>query len=135
MAGRANRARAHERPRAGVHRLHGGRCGVPIFRIVRPAEHPAADELLQRATDQTLTLTAPPKSFLEEKMTFALFHNRNLTEAWRQQLGESFKRTLEALLPQTWVIDPRRCRRTRPTPGWIYELGAAQGAFAERIAT
>ena len=67
---------------------------------------PAADELLQRATDQTLTLTAPPKSFLEEKMTFALFHNRNLTEAWRQQLGESFKRTLEALLPQTWVIDP-----------------------------
>ena len=39
-------------------------------------------------------------------MTFALFHNRNLTEAWRQQLGESFKRTLEALLPQTWVIDP-----------------------------
>ena len=78
---------------------------------------PAADELLQRATDQTLTLTAPPKSFLEEKMTFALFHNRNLTDAWRQQLGESFKRTLEALLPQTWVIDPHRCRRTRPTPG------------------
>ena len=39
-------------------------------------------------------------------MTFALFHNRNLAEAWRQQLGDSFKRSLEALLPQTWVVDP-----------------------------
>jgi len=67
---------------------------------------PAAEELFQCATGQTLALTAPPKSFLEEKMTFSLFHNRNLAETWRQQLGESFKRTLETLLPQTWVVDP-----------------------------
>ena len=39
-------------------------------------------------------------------MLFALFHNRNLAETWRQQLGDSFQRTLGALLPQTWVIDP-----------------------------
>jgi hypothetical protein len=32
-------------------------------------------------------------------MIFALFHNRNLAEAWQQQLGESFRRTLEALMP------------------------------------
>jgi len=67
---------------------------------------PAAEPLFATAADKRISVTPPPKAFLEEKMLFALFHNRNLAETWRQQLGESFKRTLESLLPQTWVIDP-----------------------------
>ena len=77
-----------------------------FFELFDQPNIPAADALFQRATDQSLTLTAPPKTYLEEKLSFALFHNRNLAEAWRQQLGDSFKRSLEALLPQTWVVDP-----------------------------
>ena len=93
---------------------------------------PAADELFQRATDQTLTLTAPPKSFLEEKMTFALFHNRNLTEAWRQQLGESFKRTLEGVATADVGDRPFATAAARGLPrAGSHELGAAQGSFAE----
>ncbi|HJO09320.1 MAG TPA: hypothetical protein QGH16_05685, partial [Verrucomicrobiota bacterium] len=70
------------------------------------ANVPAAEPLFAAAVDKRISVTPPPKAFLEEKMLFALFHNRNLAETWRQQLGESFKRTLESLLPQTWVIDP-----------------------------
>ena len=77
-----------------------------FFELFDRPNIPAADALFQRAIDQSLTLTAPPKTYLEEKLSFALFHNRNLAEAWRQQLGDSFKRSLEALLPQTWVVDP-----------------------------
>ena len=68
---------------------------------------PAAELLFATAADKRISVTPPPKAFLEEKMLFALFHNRNLAETWRQQLGESFKRTLESLLPQTCVIDPQ----------------------------
>ena len=67
---------------------------------------PAAGPLFAAAANKRISVTAPPKAFLEEKMLFTLFHNRNLAEAWRQQLGDSYQRTLEALLPQTWVIDP-----------------------------
>jgi len=67
---------------------------------------PAAGPMFAAAADKRISVTPPPKAFLEEKMLFALFHNRNLAETWRQQLGDSFQRTLEALLPQTWVIDP-----------------------------
>ena len=67
---------------------------------------PAAESLLATAATKQISITPPPKAFLEEKMLFALFHNRNLAEVWRQQLGDGFKRTLESLLPVTWVIDP-----------------------------
>ncbi|MDP6795386.1 MAG: hypothetical protein QF721_03185 [Verrucomicrobiota bacterium] len=67
---------------------------------------PAAKPLFDAAATKRIRVTPPPKAFLEEKMLFALFHNRNLADAWRQLLGERFQRTLKALLPQTWVIDP-----------------------------
>ncbi len=67
---------------------------------------PSAETIFQHAIEQKITVTSPPKTFLEEKMAFGLFHNRNLSDVWRQQLGDSFKNTLETLLPQTWIIDP-----------------------------
>ncbi|MEE2946998.1 MAG: hypothetical protein VX392_01645, partial [Verrucomicrobiota bacterium] len=67
---------------------------------------PAAEPLFDAATAKRICVTPPPKAFLEEKMLFALFHNRNLVDTWRQLLGERFQRTLKVLLPQTWVVDP-----------------------------
>ena len=67
---------------------------------------PAAEPLFATGADKRISVTPPPKAFLEEKMLFALFHNRNLADTWRQLLGERFQRTLRALLPQTWVVDP-----------------------------
>jgi len=67
---------------------------------------PAAEPLLDAAAAKRIRVTPSPKAFLEEKMLFALFHNRNLADTWRQLLGERFQRTLRVLLPQTWVVDP-----------------------------
>lgn len=53
-----------------------------------------------------LRVTAPPKTFFEEKLLFALLWNRNLSELWRQHLGESFQKKLLELVPYSWVIDP-----------------------------
>lgn len=39
-------------------------------------------------------------------MTFALLWNRNLQAFWRQNLGESFFKRLQALVPYTWLADP-----------------------------
>ena len=78
---------------------------------------PAAENIFQRAIEQKINITAPPKTFLEEKMTFGLFHNRNLSDAWRQQLGDNFKNTLESLLPQTWIIDPEPIPPQAAYPG------------------
>ena len=86
--------------------LRDGDAVYRFFELFDLPNVPAAEPLFATAADKRISVTPTPKAFLEEKMLFALFHNRNLAETWRQQLGESFKRTLESLLPQTWVIDP-----------------------------
>ncbi len=67
---------------------------------------PAAGRIIELAQAQRIKLTPPPKSFFEEKMTFALLWNRNLESFWRQELGESFFQKLLQLVPRTWIIDP-----------------------------
>ena len=97
------RVSVHRQDEAG---FADGDAVYRFFELFDLPNIPAAEPLLDAAADKRISVTPPPKAFLEEKMLFALFHNRNLAETWRQQLGESFKRTLESLLPQTWVIDP-----------------------------
>lgn len=58
------------------------------------------------AREKRLSLTPPPKPFLEEKMWFALLWNRNLRGFWHQQLGESFLDRLQKWIPYTWLVDP-----------------------------
>jgi hypothetical protein len=65
-----------------------------------------AFSIFERAEAGELFVTAPPKSFLEEKMLFALLCNRNLREFWRQELGEAFLKKMLALTPYTWILDP-----------------------------
>lgn len=68
---------------------------------------PKQELMLYAARHKRVTMTPPPKAFLEEKLTFALLHNNVLHNAWRQELGpETFERLLK-LFPQTWVLDPR----------------------------
>ena len=51
-------------------------------------------------------VTPPLKSYLEEKLNFALFHHPSLAEWWEERLGEGFAK-LRAVIPQTWVVDNR----------------------------
>lgn len=59
------------------------------------------------ARHNRVKMTPPPKASLEEKLTFALFHHPLLRDLWRAELGnENFER-LSAVLPKTWILDPR----------------------------
>jgi hypothetical protein len=62
-------------------------------------------DIFGRAERAELFVTAPPKSFFEEKMLFALLWNRNLREFWRRELGEGFLKKLLDLAPYTWIVD------------------------------
>ena len=65
-----------------------------------------ADSIFDLAGSGRLQLTAPPKAYLEEKMLFALFWNRNLRDFWQRELGGKFFRELEKVIPRTWLVNP-----------------------------
>lgn len=67
---------------------------------------PNADAIMTRALAGEIKLTAPPKTYLEEKLVSGLLWNRNLNEFWRQELGNGFLRVLQQHIPYTWILDP-----------------------------
>jgi hypothetical protein len=67
---------------------------------------PAAGALLDAVAAGTVTMTAPPKPWLEEKAWLALFWLRPLRELWRRELSENQQRRLEKIIPYSWLVDP-----------------------------
>jgi len=53
-----------------------------------------------------VSLEAPPKAFLEEKLWWALFWMKPLEGWWRKELGEGYFRDLRALVPRAWPLRP-----------------------------
>ena len=79
-------------------------------------------ELLFYATKkQRVMMTPPLKSYLEEKLSFALLHHPMLAAFWRQELKPERLARLHAVLPSTWILDPRRLPPQATVPG--IELG------------
>jgi hypothetical protein len=68
---------------------------------------PKQELMLYAARHRRVTLTPPPKSFLEEKSWFALFHNPMLAPLWKAEIGRDVFERLLAIIPETWVLDPR----------------------------
>ena len=66
----------------------------------------SAYQIFKLACSGLINITAPPKSYLEEKMLFALFWNRNLQSFWQRELGGRFVERMEKIIPSTWLIDP-----------------------------
>jgi hypothetical protein len=68
---------------------------------------PKQELMLYAARHKRVSITPPPKSFLEEKLLFGLFHNPALGPIWLQELGpETFARLIK-IFPETWILDPR----------------------------
>ena len=89
----------------------GGRRKVDVlyrfFELFDLLNVPKQELMLYSARHKRVTLTAPPKSFLEEKMLFALFHNPALGSLWQDELGTDAFERLTKIFPQTWILDPR----------------------------
>ncbi|HEV2122209.1 MAG TPA: hypothetical protein VGW38_05480 [Chloroflexota bacterium] len=77
---------------------------------------PKWELMLYAMKKQRVAMTPPVKSYLEEKLGFALLHHPVLASFWRQELKESFDR-LKRVLPPTWILDPRELPPQATVPG------------------
>lgn len=68
---------------------------------------PKIDLILYAIRKQLVVITPPIKSYLEEKMLFALFHHPSLKDYWISQLGELGFHQLKQVFPYTWILDNR----------------------------
>lgn len=68
---------------------------------------PKQELMLYAARHKRVAMTPPPKSFLEEKLLFGLFHNPALGSIWLQELGADAFARLTKIFPETWILDPR----------------------------
>lgn len=63
--------------------------------------------MLEAVRKRHVEITPPLKTYLEEKMLFALYHHPSLRSWWTNALREDDLKRLDGLLPQTWILDPR----------------------------
>ena len=63
--------------------------------------------------------TPPYKPFLEEKLSFALFHHPSLAPIWEKALGPETFAALSHLIPKTWVLDNREIPPHGVIPGLV----------------
>ena len=68
---------------------------------------PKIDLVIYAMKHRMAKVTAPFKSYLEEKLLFYLFHHPELDAFWRDALGKRTQSRLARLLPPTWLLDPK----------------------------
>ncbi|NLN16181.1 MAG: hypothetical protein GX182_02550 [Firmicutes bacterium] len=68
---------------------------------------PKIDLILYAIKKKKVVATPPLKSYLEEKLLFALFHHPLLASFWLNSLGKETYELLQGLFPRTWILDPR----------------------------
>lgn len=68
---------------------------------------PKSELMLYAAKKRNVLMTPPPKAYLEEKQTFALFHHPTLQSFWKRELGKETGDILRQIIPETWVMDNR----------------------------
>ncbi len=83
-----------------------GRDVYRFFELFDLPNLPGINALMEAASRDELTITPPFKPFLEEKMWFALFWLQPLHDFWRRELGDKYFRTLQRIIPYTWILDP-----------------------------
>ena len=78
-----------------------------FFELFDLGNIPKAELLLYGAKKGLVALTPPPKSYLEEKLAFALLHHPALRAFWQAALPAETLDWLRELIPPTWILDPR----------------------------
>ena len=83
-----------------------GRAVYRFFELFDLPNIPNIEKTLREAAEGKITTTPPIKSYLEEKMWFALFWLQPLHEFWRRELGEKYFLKLQQVIPYSWILDP-----------------------------
>ena len=83
--------------------------GRPVYRFFELFDLPnlpRVSELMRAAAEGSTRVSPPFKPYLEEKMWFALFWLQPLREFWRRELGDKYFRSLQEVIPYSWLLDP-----------------------------
>ncbi len=78
---------------------------------------PKWELMLYAAKKQKVVITPPIKSYLEEKLTFALVHHPALERFWTGELTAARFDRIRQVIPQTWILDPRPVPPHATVPG------------------
>ena len=82
---------------------------------------PKSELLLYGAKKGLAAMTPPPKSYLEEKLAFALFHHPVLRQYWESALPAEAMSMLRLLIPPTWILDPAPLPPQAVIPGLLID--------------
>jgi hypothetical protein len=91
---------------AGNYKPQDGRAVYRFFELFDLPNIPKIDDILRANAEGRITVTPPIKSYLEEKMWFALFWMQPLREFWRRELGEKYFTKVQEVIPYSWLLDP-----------------------------
>ena len=78
---------------------------------------PKSELILYGVKKEKAKITPPVKTYLEEKMAFALFHHPALRAYWTEALGEKTDSALLGIVPRTWILDPQEVPPHAVIPG------------------
>ncbi len=78
---------------------------------------PKAEPIMYLNKKEKVRVTPPFKTYLEEKLLFALFHHPALAAFWEAELQGTTLEVLESLFPRTWILDPRELPPYGVIPG------------------
>ncbi|MCC6543729.1 MAG: hypothetical protein IT392_04400 [Nitrospirae bacterium] len=67
---------------------------------------PKSELIMYSARKKDVAVTPPFKTFIEEKMLYAIFHHPLLETYWVNELGKDVFAMLSKLFPRTWILDP-----------------------------
>ncbi len=87
---------------------------------------------LEAAAEGKLTMSPPPKPWIEEKLWFALFWLRPLADFWRRELGDKHFAALQKVIPRTWLMDPQPLPPTGVYPGLDIQSWDELKKFSQR---
>jgi len=79
--------------------------GEPVYRFFEAFDWPNLPSV-RSSWLPGVEMTPPLKPFLEEKLWLALYWMNPLREFWRRELGERYRKDLDAVIPRGWVVDP-----------------------------
>ncbi|MBC5823484.1 MAG: hypothetical protein GIW99_07565 [Candidatus Eremiobacteraeota bacterium] len=78
-----------------------------FFELFDVLNVPKQELVFYAARHKRVVVNPPAKSFLEEKLAFALFHLPVLEAWWRMELSPDVFSRLRRVLPDTWILDPQ----------------------------
>jgi hypothetical protein len=81
---------------------------------------PKGELILYSAKKGRVLVTPPYKPWMEEKLALALIHHPLLEPFWEKALSSEAIDCLQAIVPPTWVLDPRPLPPIAVIPGLQY---------------